>query len=190
MQVRELFERCLNDAARAVDQLKPADFSRPTPDDEWNARTLANHMLYELSWIPDILSGKRLADVGSKYDGDLLGDDPHEAWHKAAALARGEVRLADLHRKVHLSYGNTRGQNYLEQVSGDLLIHAWDLAAALGLTRTMDQEAVEHIYKGLRTSIDDLQAFGIYKPPRDVPEDSDTQTKLLALTGRDAAWST
>jgi uncharacterized protein (TIGR03086 family) len=188
MNAKELFTRCLDQATKVVSQLKSADYSLPTPDTEWDARTLANHMLYELSWIPDMLSGQTIAKVGSKYDGDLIGDDPAESWEEAAAIAKGEVILANMRATAHLSYGNTTNEDYLRQVSGDLLIHAWDLAAALGLDRTLDAAATQEVYKGILPSAPSLSKSGLYKPSLVVAPDSDTQTQLLALVGRDANW--
>lgn len=188
MDTRELFLRCIKQATAAVGQLRPRDFSLPTPDTEWDAKTLANHMLYELSWIPDIMAGQTIAEVGSKYDGDLIGRDPLGAWEEAAALAKGEVAVADLRATAHLSYGNVSNEEYLSQVSGDLLIHAWDLAAALGLDRTLNPAAVQEIYEGILPSAASLSKTGLYRPSLVVPPDADTQTQLLALVGRDADW--
>jgi uncharacterized protein (TIGR03086 family) len=188
MEAQELFTRCLDQATQAIRQLRSDSYSKPTPDTEWDVRTLANHMLYELSWIPDILAGKTLREIGSKFEGDLLGTEPRENWAEAAGLAKGEVKLADLSRTAHLSYGNVSNQEYLGQVSGDLLIHAWDLAAALGVDRTLDPDAVQEVYKGILPSAPSLSKSGLYKPSLVVPPDADMQTQLLALVGRDAGW--
>lgn len=188
MHPRELFLRCLRQATKAIDQLQPKDYNLPTPDTEWDAHTLANHMLYELSWIPDIMAGQTIAEVGSKYDGDLIGENPAGAWEEAAALAKGEVAVADLRATAHLSYGNVQNRDYIQQVSGDLLIHAWDLAAALGIDRRLDPTAVEEVYAGILPSAQSLSKSGLYKPSLVVPPDADTQTQLLALVGRDADW--
>lgn len=188
MDARELFTRCLDRATRTFRQLTPDDYKKPTPDTEWNAKVLAGHMLYELSWIPDLLAGKTIAAVGNKYDGDLLGDTPVENWEEAAALAKGEVKLADLQGKAHVSYGKVSNEDYLRQVSGDLLIHSWDLAAALGLDRALDPEAVRAVYEGMLPVAPSLSESGLFKPSLSVSPDADVQTKLLALTGRDASW--
>jgi uncharacterized protein (TIGR03086 family) len=188
MDAKTLFDKSLSQATDRMRHLTTGDFERTTPDTEWNAKTLANHMLYELSWIPDILAGKQIAEVGDKYDGDLVGDDPTKNWEEAAALAKGEVRLADMKGKAHLSYGTVKIEDYLRQVSEDLLIHSWDLAAALGIDRTLDQVAVKEIYGDLKPNASFLASSGLFKPPLGVPKDADIQTKMLALVGRDAGW--
>jgi uncharacterized protein (TIGR03086 family) len=188
MNAPELFFRCLDQATKVINHLTVADYLRPTPDTEWDAKTLANHMLYELSWVPDILSGQTIAKVGGKYDSDLIGDDPAENWNEAAAIAKGEATLANMRATAHLSYGNVPNEDYLRQVSGDLLIHSWDLAAALGIDRTLDTAAVEEVYEGILPSAPSLSKSGLYKASLVVSPEADTQTQLLALVGRHADW--
>jgi len=53
----------------------------------------------------ELFAGKTLADVGSRFDGDLLGRDPSGAWGGhgkalAAVQADGPMR-----RKLHVSWG-------------------------------------------------------------------------------------
>jgi hypothetical protein len=43
-----------------------------------------------------------------------------------------------LDRTVHLSFGDTSGQQYVVQLTADLAIHAWDLARATGQDDTLD----------------------------------------------------
>lgn len=184
----ELFLRSLDKATSVFARLKPSDYGKPTPDDDWDVHALANHMLYEISWVPDILAGRRVAADSDRYDGDLLGSDPPAAWAEAAALARGQVRLYDPDGIALVSYGEIYNDEYLREVAGDLLIHNWDLAAALGLDRSVDFEAAATVYRDLRPEVDKLQGTGVYGPPLKVSRFADPLAKLLTITGRDAGW--
>lgn len=188
MDATELCARVVEHAGTIMRQLTPGDFQRPTPDTEWDAKTLANHMLYELSWIPDMLAGKTIEAVGDAYNGDLIGEDPATRWNRAASRALEAVKTCDMDATAHLSYANVPNHDYLRQASGDLFIHSWDLAAALGLDRTLDPEIAQIIYAAVKPRIAGMQASGLFHAPLEVSDDADIQTKLLALFGRDAGW--
>jgi uncharacterized protein (TIGR03086 family) len=69
-------------------------------------------------------------------------------------------------------------------VTGDVLIHTWDLARAAGLDERLDEIIVAEQYAGLQPMDDMLRASGHFGPKVEVPDDADTQTKLVAFTGR------
>jgi hypothetical protein len=71
MEVKELFIRCIDQADHVMSHVSFSQFALPTPDTEWNVHDLVNHILYELSWVPDILDGKTIEEIGHKYDGEL-----------------------------------------------------------------------------------------------------------------------
>jgi hypothetical protein len=39
-------------------------------------RRIINYHAYDDAWVPEVLAGKTIAEVGMKWDGDLLGDHP------------------------------------------------------------------------------------------------------------------
>lgn len=188
MDAKELFNRVLAQASEVFETVTPADYQKPTPDTEWDVHTLANHMLYELSWIPEMVQGYTIVEVGAKYDGDLLENVPAANWHTAAERAIAAVSACDLGETAHLSYGDYSNESYLQQASGDLLVHSWDLASALQTGWHMDPEVAQVIYDGMAASRAAWQNSGLFGREIDVPGSADIQTKLLALTGRNAAW--
>ena len=63
----------------------PADrWTAPTPCTDWSVRDLVNHVTGEHLWAPHLLDGETIAQVGDRYDGDVLGDSPVAAWERAA----------------------------------------------------------------------------------------------------------
>jgi uncharacterized protein (TIGR03086 family) len=188
VEAKELFGRCLSQANHVIAHVSTDNFSLLTPDTEWDVHALSNHMLYELSWIPDILSGKTVEEVGNRHDGNIIDSDPIGTWQKAGERAIQAIEGADLTATAHLSYGDTSNEDYIREVSGDLLIHSWDLAAGLGLDRHLDSEAVAVVYERLLPQKAALHDSGLFATPLEVPDGADIQTKLLALTGRDAGW--
>lgn len=188
MDVKTLFEKCLDQAVLVMSQVKPSQFKDRTPDTEWDVQALINHIFYELSWVPDILQGKTIAEVGSKYDGDLIGGDLKSNWDEAVDGARDAVSAVDIASNIHLSFGDFPAEYYLRQESKDQLIHAWDLGVAIGMPVKFDPEVAEELYKATLPRKERMASSGMFAPALDVPESPDIQVKLLALMGRDAAW--
>src|SRR5207245_1397729 len=144
-----------------------------------------NHLVYEARWAPPLLEGQTIEQVGSRYDGDLLGDDPIAAFDAAAADALAAVQAPGaLERTVHLSFGDTPANGYLMQLTGDFVVHAWDLARGIGADDRLDPELVAFVYDNTAPMADRLAASGLFDPPVEVAADADAQTKMLALFGR------
>lgn len=168
-----------------MDAIRDDQWNRSTPCSEWDVRTLVNHLVYEDRWAPHLAKGETVEQVGDRYDGDQLGDDPKAAWTDALAGAIAAFREPGvLERTVHLSFADVPGAEYLSQLTGDHLIHAWDLARAIGADDTLDPELVSWAWETIQPQEPMLRASGMFGERIDVPDDADTQTKLLAIVGR------
>ncbi|MFF3069246.1 TIGR03086 family metal-binding protein [Kitasatospora sp. NPDC057904] len=162
----------------------PGQWDAPTPCTDWSVRDLVNHLTGEQLWIPELLMGATVAEVGGRFDGDVLGDDPVAAWTAAADAARHAFAVPGATGlTVHLSFGDVSGQYYLDQVTTDLVIHAWDLAEGVGHPTRLPAGLVDFALAALG-GYGDLSGTGAFAPPVPVPDDADPQTRLLALTGR------
>lgn len=183
----ELHRRALERFGQLVHDVRDDQWSAPTPCTEWDVRALVNHLVVEQLWAPDMLAGRTIAEVGDRYDGDQLGDDPVAAWDAAAARAL-EVfaEPGAMDRVVHLSYGDVRAADYCREMTMDATVHGWDLARAIGADERLDPELVADAYALVEHQVDGLQASRLFAPPVDVAPDADLQTRLLALLGRRA----
>ena len=158
----------------------------PTPCADWNVRQLVNHLVYENRWTVPLMEGSTIAEVGDRYEGDLLGDHPKAAWDESSAEAVRAVQAdGALGRTVDLSSGPTPAGEYVSQLFADHLIHAWDLARAVGADERLDPELVDacrlvRLYGG------DLPGHRGHRRPARHPPGADAQTTLLAAFGRTA----
>lgn len=163
----------------------PGQWELPTPCGDWDVRALLNHVVGELLWMPPLLAGQTIADVGDRFDGDVLGERPAEAASVAAAEAgRAAGEPGALERTVHLSFGDVPGGEYLGQVTSDVVIHTWDLARALGGDEHLDEELVAEVAAFVLPQVDGWRAAGLFGPAIEAGDGADAQTRLLAATGR------
>lgn len=187
MDTVELFMRAQRIFDANVKQIKDDQWHLPTPCTEWDVRDLVQHLAMENAWAKPMLESRTIADVGGALDGDLLGEDPVSSWDSWAAEAREAVsQPGALEATVHASFGDLTGDAYLTQLWNDLLIHAWDLARAIGADETLDPELVQICYDIFKPMEERLKASGVFGEKIEVPEDASLQTKLLAVTGRRA----
>ena len=144
-----------------------------------------NHVVGEDRWIPPLLAGQTIADVGNSLDGDLLGDDPTQAWSTAWAAALAAADATEPDRIVQLSFGPTPTAEYLWQIAADHLIHGWDLAVAIGADRTLDEQSVAAVHDWFVDREEMYRAGGVIGDRPPVAADASAQTRLLAMFGRD-----
>jgi uncharacterized protein (TIGR03086 family) len=133
-------------------------------------------------------SGATLADVGDRFDGDVLGDDPVAAWDAAIAASMRSWAMAREDQKVDLSDGPTEAAEYAEQMLLDLVVHAWDLARAAALDDSTDPQHARHVLAYVEPHAAAWAAAGVFAEPVTTSR-TDDAGRLIALTGRDPAWS-
>jgi uncharacterized protein (TIGR03086 family) len=178
------FRRASDGYVHRAREVTPEQWSSATPCAEWDVRSLVNHVAGEYLWVPELMAGKTVSEVGNRLDGDLLGDDPLAVLTSAARSAQAAAGNSDsLTRTVHLSFGDVPGAEYLKQMAIDSVIHAWDLARAIGSDETLDPQLVDFAFDELRKVAENWRAGGAFGPAKD-PADESNQARLLALTGR------
>jgi uncharacterized protein (TIGR03086 family) len=184
MEPREFFDNVLDAATQCIKGVQTDQLGNETPCTDWDLRQLLNHMVYELAWLPDMLAGKTVAEVGDKYEGDLLGNDVPAAWDKAVANARTAVEQADLEAIVHLSYGEKPAGDYVVEVASDLLIHTWDAGQSMHCSERFADKLAQAAYDYLEPRIEDWRKAGVIGPAVTIPDDAPLLHRLLALAGR------
>jgi uncharacterized protein (TIGR03086 family) len=181
------FACAMNEFDRRVRAIRPDQWRNPTPCTEWDVRALVDHLVTEQLWVPLLLDGATVEDVGDRFDGDQLGDDPVAAWESASAAAREAFAAPGaLRRPVELSYGRRPADGYCQEMTMDLTVHAWDLARGIGADERLDEELVREVLGFIEPQVEQLTGTGLFAAPVAVGDDVDAQTRLLALLGRRA----
>jgi uncharacterized protein (TIGR03086 family) len=146
-----------------------------TPCDEWDVRTLMNHMLDTQNYFVSSARGEK-ASLPSPTPPNLLGDVPAADFERA----RGEMIKTYSEPDVIDKTGPSLGIAFSDQ-----LLHGWDLAKATGQDTTMPDGLPEAAYQMIHGRFTDDQRKGMFKPEIPVAADAPAQDKLLAYTGRD-----
>jgi uncharacterized protein (TIGR03086 family) len=188
MELVDLFRRSQAEFTDRVRRIRPGQWSATTPCSDWDVRALVNHVVGEELWVVPLFDGATIAEVGDRFDGDLLGADPVQVADEAADAAAATVaEPGALTRTVHLSFGDTPAKEYVRQLLADHLVHAWDLAVAIGADPKLDQEAVASCAAWF-TEREDLYRQAGAIGPRVSVSDGDEQARLIGAFGRDPAW--
>ena len=165
-----LYRRAVEEFGARVRTVSADQWSQPTPDADWDVRALVNHVLNENQWVPPLLEGLTIAEVGDRFEGDQLGADPYAAWTDVAVAALAACQDDDVPlRVVHVSFGDITGEDYLAQVTTDHVIHAWDLARATGGDEHLDPELVDFAYGYLAPQAEMWREAGAFGPAIKVP---------------------
>jgi uncharacterized protein (TIGR03086 family) len=170
-----------------VRQVGDDQWTLPTPCEDWSVRDLVHHVVGEALWAPPLLEGRTIAEVGDAFAGDLLGNDPLAVWASAHPAADKAADLDDIEsRTVELSFGVTPAGEYLRQLTADYLIHAWDLATAIGADGALDADLVSVVGAWFAGQAEAYRSAGAIADAVVVGPTADAQRRLLAAFGRDA----
>src|SRR5450759_5785956 len=120
MELTTLHRRAVEQWAARVAAVKDDQWVDPTPCTQWSVRELVNHVVAEELWTAPLLRGATLQEVGSQFDGDVLGQDPFGRARMAAeqAVAVVDTIVPDGGR-VQLSYGEEDMAEYVRQLCAD-----------------------------------------------------------------------
>ncbi|TMC10177.1 MAG: TIGR03086 family protein [Chloroflexi bacterium] len=164
----------------------PESFFTRSVDRRPTLREILNYHAYDDAWVPDMLAGRTMDEVGRDlHRGDLLADDPRARFAEideracAAALA-----VEDLDFVVHASFGDFPARGYLWQVTSFRAFRAHELARILGLDPTLPAGLVQALWDEFLPRAEEMRGLGVFREPVPVPDDAPLQDRLIALTGR------
>jgi uncharacterized protein (TIGR03086 family) len=193
MNEAEVFVLADRELNKVIQQIKDDQWDMEMPpsfvrrgQDKVSLRQIVNYHAYDEAWVPDILAGKTMEEVGKdKFDGDLLGDDPKGNF---AALVEKACQAAknsdDPDRIVHLTYGDFPAREYLTHITWFRGSRVRDIAEVIGVNSKLSPELVQGLWDELSPHADEWRKMGVFGPEVKVAADADLETKLWALTGR------
>lgn len=180
-----MHKRALDQTEKFISEIGDDQWEKESINPGWSIRDLVNHIVSENFWVPDMVEGKHIEEVGDKYDGDMLGENPLKAYKRSAKAADEAFSIPGaLSRLCHLSYGDIPVKDYLKHRFNDVLIHGWDVAKSTGQNDNLPLDLVDALYKLDLVEEDSFRSSGMFGSKVEVEDNADTQTKLLAILGR------
>lgn len=190
IEVFELADRAL---VHVVSQIRPDQWEMVMPPTfattakgEMTLRAVVAYHAYEDAWVPDMVAGRAMDEVGvDAYKADLLGEDPASAFAAIVEQAIGAVRaVTDPQQSVHCSFGDFTTQEYLWQTNSFRGLRAHDIAKVIGVDVTLPDALVEGLWEELEPVADQWRQWNVFPAAIPVPSDAPLLDRLLGLTGR------
>lgn len=176
----ERFQRAQALFGDRVDAIPAGSWEAPTALPGWSVAHLVGHLVDEQRWVAPLLAGQTPDELGDRFASDPLG-----AWEAASDEALTAFAAPDaLQRTVTLSHGQTPAADYCMEMTADLVVHAWDLAHAIGGAERLDDTMVAWTLSYAEEHLDGSGMPGVFDAAVDVPDDAEPQTRLLARYGR------
>jgi uncharacterized protein (TIGR03086 family) len=161
----------------------PEQLPGPTVNDEWDVRTLINHLVLGNQWSTEMLAGGN----PPRPSGDAIGDrSPREAFAETAdALMAALAEPGALERIVRMPFGEMPGAGVAGFRFMDTIGHAWDLAQATGQSTDIAPELSEIAFAMTRQRLDRMdRAQTPFKEEVPVPADAPAADRLAGYLGK------
>ncbi len=146
----------------------------PTPCEEWDLRTLLNHMLETQRYFAGSARGEEVSPPGPTPP-EVLSADPGSDFEQV----RQDVLRTYADPSVVEKTGPALGIAF-----ADMLLHGWDVARATEQDASMPTGLAQAAYDMIHGRFTDEQRAGTFGPEIAVGADASPQEKLLAYTGR------
>jgi uncharacterized protein (TIGR03086 family) len=193
MSEQDVFILAEQALADTIDEVGDSQWDEITP--EWfqtgrqgdvSLREIVNYHAYDSAWVPDVLAGRTIDEVGDTYAGDLLGTQPKGRYRSYSEKAIGAARgLDDVDKTVHLSYGDFPAREYLKHITSFRGFRAYDIARWIGADTQLPDDLVQGMWDEFAPEVETWRQMGVFGPAIPVPDDAPLQDRLLGLVGRD-----
>ncbi|MBN4064638.1 TIGR03086 family protein [Dehalococcoides mccartyi] len=184
--VSDCYLRSLNSTIKFVNNVADDAWTNDTPCADWDVKAVVNHIVYENVWMVALFSGRTIAEVGSEFEGDLVGDDPTGAYLRTANEVKAILAEPDaMSRTCQISSGPITGADYAKELFLDSLIHGWDIAIGSKQDAKLDPYLVEQCTPLGQAIADNDSYRSAFKASTANSTSENPQTHLLALLGRE-----
>ena len=177
-------------ASRVVSNVRPGQFADPTPCTEWDVRGLLNHLILWTSYSLERRAhgesvAQELMDKDFAAEPDFSADYRRQLDRALAAWADPAV----WDRELTVMGSATPASDVAALIIAEMVLHGWDLAAATGQSYTVGDKAAEAALTAVAANAELFRQYKGFAEPVSVAADAPVLDRVLALSGRDPAWT-
>jgi uncharacterized protein (TIGR03086 family) len=177
-------------AARTVANVDASQFGRPTPCNEWDVHALLNHLIL---WTSYSLEARANGEsVGQDLIDHDFAADPGFAATYRAQLDRALTAWADpatWERSLDVMGSPMPAADIAALNLAEMVLHSWDLAAATGQRYEVGDAVAAAALEAVEANAVLFREFKGFADPVEVPPATSVLDRVLALSGRDPAWT-
>ena len=173
-----------------IKQIKSAQWDMAVPAEmtwqpDQKLRDIVNYHIYDDAWVPDMLAGRTMAEVGDTYDFLRSTTDSVAEYEKYNRRANKAVEsFADFDRIAHLSYGDFTAREYLTHITLYRGLHTFDIAKLIGAKIQVPDALVQGLWEIVEPQAQVLRDMHVIGAEVPVPKDAPLLDRLLGITGR------
>jgi len=180
-------DRAHREVRLRLQSVSAPQWALPTPCEGWSVSELVQHLAVGATMASQILSGEPWTREAVVEEVSSVSDLRAEWEWRTAEERAGFATFGALERAVtHPVMGDIPCSQFLGMRVGDALLHAWDLARAIGAYDQLDPELVVEVWTGMSPIAGFIGKSGFFGlgPSGEVGEDAPLQSRLLDLSGR------
>lgn len=195
MDIQHLNRRAVRQSVEIVLSAKDDQWELPTPCAQWTLSQLLVHMVAQNDGFAAAADGE--TEDASIFHARPLGSDPRQTYAESAERVLASF-AADgvLEREFWLPEVRLVGSFPAPMAMSfhflDYVVHAWDVAAAIGVPAVFDDDLVEAAHEVTNRFVPDgparRRSGSAFGPSVPVPDDASAFDRLLGLLGRSPRW--
>jgi uncharacterized protein (TIGR03086 family) len=193
--LQDLLTRACASTRSVLAGVSEEQMAQPTPCTDWAVRDLVTHIVGAMQFFAD------LAELGASPEdeewpdytrGDFVGTFDRQVARATAGFAAPGA----MDKIMALPTGPTPGSITIQVATGEMFMHGWDLAAAVGGTGGRDalDDGVADALLLSDWMVLCVQVRGadpaVFAPEIEPADDASATERLVAFLGRDPAWQT
>jgi uncharacterized protein (TIGR03086 family) len=168
-------------------QVGDTQLAHPTPCEGWDVAALIAHVTMGDEMAIALIDGCSKEEALAYLDREFDGEDPISSCRSSigAQMTRMQA-VSDWDAIVHHPVGDVPVSQLIGFRTGDLTVHAWDLANGIGADDSLPGELASVVYESLKPMEPFIGQIGIFGegPSGSIDDEADVQQRLLDLTGR------
>jgi uncharacterized protein (TIGR03086 family) len=177
-------------ASRVVDGVRPGQFDDPTPDTEWDVRTLLNHLILWTSYsLERRAHGESVAP--QLMEKDFAAEPDFAAAYRAqldsALAAWADSAVWD--RELDAMGSATPASDVAALIVAEMVLHGWDLATATRQPYSVDDAAAAAALAAVEGNAELFRQYKGFAEPVSVAAGAPVLDRTLGLSGRDPRWT-